>query len=420
VVIASLRLEFGLRHLTLTLETTMTDERMALIELIEKGADADLIRDMLAFAAERLMSLEVEALTGAPAGVRSPDRLTHRNGYRERAWDTRAGRIDLAIPRLRKGSYFPGFLEPRRTAEKALTAVIQEAYVHGISTRSVDDLVKAMGMTGISKSQVSRLCEEIDERVNAFLSRPIEGEWPYLWIDATYLKTREAGRIVSTAVILAVGVNSDGRREVLGVATGASEAEPFWTAFLRSLADRGLRGVKLVTADDHKGLRAAASRVFHASLQRCRVHWMRNAMAHLAPKQRPAVVAMLKTIFAQDTAEAAREQWASVADALRERCPKLVELMDRSREEVLVYMSFPREHWAQIASTNPLERLNGEIKRRADVVGIFPNDRAVIRLVGALMLEQNDEWAVSRRYMSLESLSALSDDPVRRLSAVTA
>jgi transposase-like protein len=409
-----------LRHLTFHPETTMTDERMALIELIEKGADADLIRDMLAFAAERLMNLEVEALTGAPAGVRSPERLNHRNGYRERAWETRAGRIDLAIPRLRKGSYFPVFLEPRRTAEKALTAVIQEAYVQGISTRSVDDLVKAMGASGISKSQVSRLCEEIDERVNAFLSRPIEGEWPYLWIDATYLKTREAGRIVSTAVILAIGVNADGRREVLGVATGASEAEPFWTAFLRSLADRGLRGVKLVIADDHKGLRAAASRVFHASLQRCRVHWMRNAMAHLAPKQRPAVVAMLKTIFAQESAEAAREQWASVTEALRERCPKLVELMDRSREEVLVYMSFPREHWAQIASTNPLERLNGEIKRRADVVGIFPNDRAVIRLVGALMLEQNDEWAVSRRYMSLESLSPLSDDPVRRLSAVTA
>jgi putative transposase len=398
----------------------MTDERMALIELIEKGADADLIRDMLAFAAERLMNLEVEALTGAPTGVRSPERLNHRNGYRERAWDTRAGRIDLSIPKLRKGSYFPVFLEPRRTAEKALTAVIQEAYVHGISTRSVDDLVKAMGASGISKSQVSRLCEEIDERVNAFLARPIEGEWPYLWIDATYLKTREAGRIVSSAVILGVGVNADGRREVLGIATGASEAEPFWTAFLRSLADRGLRGVKLVIADDHKGLRAAATRVFHASHQRCRVHWMRNAMAHLAPKQRPAVVAMLKTIFAQDTAEAAREQWTSVADALRERCPKLVELMDRSREEVLVYMSFPREHWGQIASTNPLERLNGEIKRRADVVGIFPNDRAVIRLVGALMLEQNDEWAVSRRYMSLESLSSLSDDPVRRLSAVTA
>jgi putative transposase len=270
------------------------------------------------------------------------------------------------------------------------------------------------------KSQVSRLCAEIDERVNAFLSRPIEGAWPYLWIDATYLKSRQAGRIVSVAVIIAVGVNTDGRREVLGVATGASEAEPFWTAFLRSLADRGLRGVKLVIADDHKGLRAAAAKVFHASHQRCRVHWMRNALARVQPKQRPAVVALLKTIFAQETAEAAREQWAAVADALRERFPKLAELMDGSREDVLVYMAFPREHWGQIASTNPLERLNREIKRRSDVVGIFPNDPAVIRLVGALMLEQNDEWAVSRRYMSLESLSGLSDDPVLRLSAVAA
>jgi len=393
---------------------------MTLLELIEKSADADLVREMLAFAAERLMTMEVDVLTGAPAGVRSSERLNHRNGYRERAWDTRAGRIELAIPKLRKGSYFPSFLEPRRTAEKALAAVIQEAYVHGVSTRSVDDLVKAMGASGISKSQVSRLCEEIDERVNAFLTRPIEGEWPYLWIDATYLKERQAGRIVSTAVIIAVGVNTDGRREVLGVAAGPSEAEPFWKAFLRSLADRGLRGVKLVTADDHKGLRAAAAKVFHASHQRCRVHWMRNALAHVPPKQRPAVAAMLKTIFAQESAAAAHEQWRSVADALRERFSKLVELMDASREDVLVYMTFPREHWAQIASTNPLERLNGEIKRRSDVVGIFPNERAVIRLVGALMLEQNDEWAVSRRYMSLESLSGLSDDPILRLPAMAA
>jgi putative transposase len=241
----------------------MTDARMALLELIEKRADTDLVREMLAFAAARVMDLEVETLTGAPAGARSPERLNQRNGYRERVWDTRAGRIDLAIPKLRKGSYLPSFLEPRRTAEKALTAVIQEAYVHGISTRAVDDLVKAMGASGISKSQVSRLCAEIDERVNAFLARPIEGAWPYLWIDATYLKSRQAGRIVSVAVIIAVGVNTDGRREVLGVATGASEAEPFWTAFLRSLADRGLRGVKLVIADDHKGLRAAATKVFH-------------------------------------------------------------------------------------------------------------------------------------------------------------
>jgi putative transposase len=397
---------------------TMTDDRMALIELIEKSADADLVRELLAYAADRLMALEVEELTGAPLRARSAERMNHRNGYRERAWETRVGRIDLAIPKLRKGSYFPAFLEPRRTAEKALIAVIQEAYVQGISTRSVDDLVKAMGMSGISKSQVSRLVAEIDERVNAFLARPIEGVWPYLWIDATYIKVREAGRIVSLAVIIAVGVNSDGRREVLGVATGPSEAEPFWKSFLRSLAGRGLRGVKLVIADDHKGLQAAAAKVFHASHQRCRVHWMRNALAHVPPKQRPAVVAMLKTIFAQDTAEAAREQWHQVAGALRERFPKLAALMDASREDVLVYMSFPREHWPQIASTNPLERLNGEVKRRSDVVGIFPNDKAVVRLVGALMLEQHDEWTVSRRYMSLESLSPLSDDPVLRLPAL--
>ena len=398
----------------------MTTETMALIELIEKGADADLVRDMLAFAAERMMEAEVEARTGAALGARDPERLVHRNGYRERGWDTRVGRIDLEIPRLRKGSYLPGFLEPRRTAEKALTAVIQEAYVQGISTRSVDDLVKAMGASGVSKSQVSRLIEEIDERVNAFLNRPIEGEWPYLFIDATYIKAREGGRILSTATIIAVAVNTDGRREVLGVATGLSEAETFWKGFLRSLADRGLRGVKLVISDDHKGLKAAASKVFHATQQRCRVHWMRNALAHASAKQRPAVAAMLKTIFAQETAEEMNTQWKSVADALRERVPKLAELMDGAREDVLAYTAFPKEHWPQISSTNPLERLNGEIKRRSEVVGIFPNDRAIVRLVGALMLEQNDEWSVGRRYMSLESLAPVSDDPLIRLPGVAA
>jgi len=398
----------------------MTDDRMALMELIEKGADGDLVREMLAFAAERIMELEIEARTGAGHGSRSPDRTNQRNGYRERPWETRAGRVDLEIPKLRKGTYLPSFLEPRRTAEKALVAVIQEAYVKGISTRSVDDLIKAMGGSGISKSQVSRLVEEIDERVDAFLGRPIEGEWPYLWIDATYLKVRDGGRIVSTAAIIAVGVNSDGRREVLGVATGPSEAEVFWKGFLRSLADRGLRGVRLVVADDHKGLRAAASKVFHATLQRCRVHWMRNALAHAGPKQRPAVVALLKTIFAQESAEAAREQWHQVADALREKYPKLAAMMDESRDDVLAYMDFPREHWAQIASTNPIERLNGEVKRRSDVVGIFPNDKAVVRLVGALMLEQNDEWAVCRRYMTLEGLKPVSDDPLIKLPAVAA
>ena len=375
---------------------------------------------MLVFAAERMMDLEIEAKTGVPCGSRSPERLNHRNGYRERSWDTRAGRIELAIPKLRKGSYFPSFLEPRRTAEKALAAVIQEAYVHGVSTRSLVDLVKAMGASGVSKSQVSRLVAEIDERVNAFLTRPIEGEWPYLWIDATYLKVREGGRIVSTAAIIAVGVNTDGRREVLGVATGPSEAEPFWKAFLRSLADRGLRGVKLVIADDHKGLRAAASKVFSASQQRCRVHWMRNAFAHAAPKQRPAVIAMIKTIFAQETAEAAHQQWDQVADALREKFPRLADMMEASREDVLAYIASLKDHWAQISSTNPLERVNKEIKRRADVIGIFPNDAAVVRLVGALMLEQNDEWAVSRRYMTLETLGSVSHNPIVSLPALAA
>jgi transposase-like protein len=232
------------------------------------------------------------------------------------------------------------------------------------------------------------------------------------------VKVRESGRIVSRAVIIAVAVNEDGKREVLGVATGPSEAETFWTEFLRSLADRGLRGVKLVIADDHKGLRAAARRVFNASHQRCRIHWMRNALAHAPAKQRTAVAAMLKTIFAQDTKAEAEAQWEIVADALREKQPKLGALMDSSRDDVLAYMSFPREHWAQIASTNPLERVNREVKRRSDVIGIFPNDEAIIRLVGALMLETNDEWAVARRYMSLETLARLTDNPTVRLSAV--
>jgi putative transposase len=398
----------------------MTNERMALLDLVEKDADSDLVRDMLAFAAERMMEAEAEVAAGAAKGARTPLRDAHRNGYRAREWDTRAGRIELAIPRLRKGSYFPSFLEPRRTAEKALVAVIQEAYVHGVSTRSVDDLVKAMGAGGMSKSQVSRLCAEIDIRVNAFLSRLLEGAWPYLWLDATYIKVREGGRIISRAVIVAVAVNSDGKREVLGIAVGPSEAETFWTDFLRSLADRGLRGIKLVIADDHKGLRAAARRVFNAGLQRCRVHWMRNALAHAPAKQRAAVAAMLKTIFAQETKAEAAAQWNVVADALREKQPKLGAMMDASREDVLAYMDFPKDHWPQISSTNPLERLNKEIKRRSDVVGIFPNDAAIIRLVGALMLETNDEWAVARRYMSLETLARLAHTDTVRLPAVAA
>ena len=306
-------------------------------------------------------------------------------------------------------------------AEKALTAVIQEAYIQGVSTRSVDDLVKAMGMSGISKSQVSRLCEEIDERVKAFLDRPIEGEWPYLWIDATYVKVRQNGRIVSVAVIVAVGVNSDGRREVLGMDIGPSEAETFWTEFLRKLARRGLRGVRLVVSDAHEGIKASVAKVLTATWQRCRVHFMRNALAHAGKSGRRVVSAFVATAFAQEDPASASRQWRTVADQLRPKLPKLATLMDDAEADVLAYMGFPAQHRAKLHSTNPLERLNGEIKRRTEVVGIFPNEAAITRLVGAIMLEQNDEWAVQRaHYMTLETMAPVSDNALVSLPAVPA
>ncbi len=317
----------------------MTDDKIALRELLEKGSDTTLLREMIGFAAQRLMELETDTLCGAGHGERSESRTNQRNGYRDRDWQTRAGTVELRIPKLRHGSYFPGFLEPRRMGEKALTAVIQEAYVQGISTRSVDDLVKAMGMEGISKSQVSRLCCEIDERVQTFLRRPIEGDWPYLWLDATYVKARRDHHIVSVAVIIAVAVNTDGRREVLGMTIGNSEAEPFWTEFLRSLTRRGLRGVKLVVSDAHEGLKAAITKVLGATWQRCRVHFMRNAMAYAGKTQRRVVSAWVGTAFAQDDAEAAQAMATggrSVAAACvqagcldgqrRSGCPGLYEL----------------------------------------------------------------------------------------------
>src|SRR5271168_5309774 len=405
----------------------MTDDMMNLRTLVEKTPDADLLREMIGFAARRLMELEVEGQTGAAYGEKNPKRLAQRNGYRDRIWETRAGTVELRIPKLRRGSYFPAFLEPRRLAEKALTAVVQEAYIQGISTRSVDDLVRAMGMEGISKSQVSRLCGEIDERVQTFLSRPIEGEWPYVWLDATYVKARRDHHIVSVAVIVAVGVNGDGRREVLGMTIGHSEAEPFWVEFLRSLARRGLRGAKLVISDAHEGLKAAIVKVLGATWQRCRVHFMRNALAYAGKTQRRIVSAWVGTAFAQDDAAAARKQWRHVADELRPRVSKLAALMDEAEPDVLAYMGFPAQHRAKIHSINPVERLNHEIKRRSDVVGIFPNAwaakriKAVTRLIGALLLEQNDEWAVQRaRYMTLETIAPLSDDPAVSLPRLAA
>src|SRR5487761_2354194 len=318
----------------------MTNDKIALRELLEKGSDTNFLREMIGFAAERLMALETDGLCGAAAGERSPERRNQRNGYRDRDWQTRAGTVELRIPKLRRGSYFPGFLEPRRMAEKALTAVIQEAYIQGISTRSVDDLVKAMGMEGISKSQVSRLCCEIDDKINNFLNRPLEGDWPYVWLDATYLKVREAGRIVSVAVTIAIGVSADGRREVLGLAIGASEAETFWTEFLRGLAHPGLRGVKLVISDAHTGLKAAIAKVLHATWQRCRVHMMRNLLAHAGRQGRGVVAAFVGTAFAQDDAASAKAQWRQVADQPRPKAAKLAAMMDEMEEDVLAYMGF--------------------------------------------------------------------------------
>ena len=388
----------------------MTDDRLQLKALLDKASDTELLSEMLTFVANRLMALDVEALCNAERHERTDGRTNRRNGYRDRTWQTRAGTVALKVPKVRKGSYFPEFLEPRRAAEKAMTAVIQEAYIQGLSTRSVDDLVKAMGMTGISKSQVSRLCEDIDQRVNAFLDRPLEGDWPYLWLDATYLKVRRNGRIVSVAAIVAVAVNTDGRREVLGIAVMPSEAEAFWDEFLRSLTDRGLRGVKLIIADEHAGLKAAAAKVLGATVQRCRVHFMRNALASVGKKDKAIVTAALRTAFEADSLEASKEKWRKLIDAFEPHHAKLAELMTRAEDDVLAYKSLPRAHWQQIHSTNPLERLNKEIKRRTNVIGIFPNEAAVTRLVGALMLEQNDEWAVTRRYMSLETVRDVCND----------
>jgi putative transposase len=387
----------------------MAEDRMALVELAEKYADGDLLRELGQLVLQRLMEAEVDARCGAGLHERSAERRNHRNGYRERALETRLGTLDLKIPKLRSGSYFPSFLEPRKASEQALVAVVQEAYVKGISTRKVDDLVQAMGMTGISKSQVSRLCAELDDRVTAFLSRQIHGQWPYVWLDATYVKSREQGPVANQAVVVAVGVNAEGRRETLGMAVGPAETQAFWTEFLRDLLRRGLSGVRMVISDAHEGLRQAIAKVIGATWQRCRVHFMRNALAHVPRRQHQMVAAAIRTAFVQEDQAQARSQWRETADKLRARFPRLSALMDDAEESVLAFMGFPKEHWPQLSSTNSLERLNKEIKRRSRVVGIFPNNASIVRLVGTLLAEQTDEWQVTRRYMSQESLARVID-----------
>ena len=362
------------------------------------------------------MEADVDGVIGAGRFERSSDRQTWRNGYRDRTLETRLGPLNLKIPKLRTGSYFPGFLEPRKTVEKALVSVIQEAWIAGVSTRRVDELVQAMGMTGLSKSSVSKLCKDIDERVNAFLRRPLDGEWPYLWLDATDLKVREGGRIVSVAAIVAVAVTTEGKREIVGLHIGPSEAEPFWTTFLRDLVKRGLRGVKLVISDAHEGLKAAITRVMSATWQRCRVHFMRNALAHVPKAQTTVVAAAIRQVFLQPTHAQAMQSWRHVADQLRARWPKLGACMDTAEVDVLAYMAFPSQHRAKLHSTNPLERLNKEVKRRADVVGIFPNEDSIIRLIGAVLLEQNDEWQLQHRYMQVEGMAELATPQIEELT----
>lgn len=371
----------------------MADKSIALFE----GAEVrDALRELVRDALSELMELEVES--------QRSERRTWRNGYRDRVWKTRVGDVDLRIPKLRAGSYFPSFLEPRRGVERALVSVIQEAWLQGVSTRAVDDLVQALGGSGISKSEVSRLCLEVEGRVREFLERPLEGSFPYVWLDATYVKVREGARIVSKAAVVAIALSEEGRREVLGMRVGHAETEEFWTEFLRSLLDRGLRGARLVVSDSHAGLKRAVARCMGCSWQRCRVHFMRNVLARVPTGRKEMVACFIRTAFAQVAPEDTRAKWKEVAEGLSGPFPEAAGLMEEAMEDVLAHRAHPPGLWPQLASTNGLERLNREVKRRADVVQIFPNEAGVVRLVGAILMEQHDEWQVSRRRAPRESL----------------
>ena len=389
----------------------MTDATMALMELLRKhelSVDNDFLREAVRTVMQVLIDLEASQQIGAGRYERTSERQTYRNGYRPRAWETRVGEIPLQIPKLREGSYFPSLLEPRKRSEEALLAVIQQAYVLGVSTRKVDDLVQALGLGGVDKSKVSRICQQLDEVVEEFRQRPLEGKYPYIWLDALFLKVRQHRRVVSMAVVIAVGVNQDGERGLLGFDVGASEEEAFWLTFLRQLLQRGLNGVQLVISDAHEGLKAAISTVFTgAGWQRCRVHFMRNVLAHIPKADKAMVAAAVRTIFAQPGWEAAGQQLTYVAETLAPHWPKAARTLLDAEEDVLAFMAFPKAHWTRIYSTNLLERVNKEVKRRTNVVEIFPDTGAVIRLVGALLAETDDEWQIHRRYFSKDSMRQL-------------
>jgi transposase-like protein len=383
-----------------------------LADKLLSGEHADVVRESVAWMVEQLMDAEVTAQIGAAHGERSPDRITQRNGYRSRAWDTRVGEIELAIPKLRSGSYFPSFLEPRRRAEQALVAVVQEAYVNGVSTRRVDRLVEQLGIAGMGKDQVSRLCRGLDEQVGAFRERPLEGRYPYVWLDAKVERVREPGGVRQKALVIAYGVHETGRREVVGLDVGEAETEAFWREFLRGLRARGLTGVRLCISDAHDGLRQAIAKVLGCPWQRCTVHFLRDMLGHVSKAQQPMIAAAIRGIFQAANLIEARERLVEVVAKLSTAAPKVARLLEAAEAELLAFYELPREHWSKLRSTNPLERVNREIGRRTDVVGIFPNDAALIRLAGALLIEQNDEWLVARRYLSQESLElVLGDEP---------
>jgi putative transposase len=389
-------------------------QRMTTAEVVAKTLiteHADFLRDAVALVARELMEAEISGEIGAERGEVSPERLTHRNGYRPRGWETRVGEIELLIPKKREGSaYFPSFLEPRRPAEQALLAVVMEAYVNGVSTRKVDRLVSQLGISGMSKDRVSAICRALDERVSAFRERPLEGTYPYLWLDAKQVKVRSGGHVRSKAVVIAYGVHESGRREVIDLDVGEVESGAFWVEFLRSLRARGLSGVRLCASDAHEGLKGAIARVLGCPWQRCTVHFVRDMHQHCRPAQRGMVSAALREVFAAEGDEQARERATAVIERLASTVPKVAELLEDAEEDLLAFYRFPAAHWSKLRSTNPLERVNREVGRRSDVVGIFPDDDSVIRLVGALLIEQNDEWLVTRRYLSEESLALVLKD----------
>jgi transposase-like protein len=384
-------------------QSMTTPEVVAKTLIAEHG---DFLREAVAMVATELMEAEISSQIGAGRSERSPDRATHRNGYRERLWETRVGEIELAVPRKRSGeAYFPSFLEPRRPCEQAIVSVVMEAYVNGVSTRKVDRLVEQLGISSMSKDRVSALCRELDERVRAFRERPLEGAFPYLWLDAKHLKVRDRGSVRSKALVIAYAVHKSGRREVIGIDISETETEAFWVAFLRELVARGLSGVRLAISDEHQGLKAAIERVLACPWQRCTVHFVRNMHGHCRRDERGLVSAALREIFDAPDAAAARERFGAVLERFQPTVPKVAELLEAAEEDLLAFYRFPQAHWPKLRSTNPLERVNREIGRRSDVVGIFPNDASALRLAGALLIEQNDEWLVARRYLSAESIA---------------